>query len=78
MDRTGRSASREGWLARAGFTDAASAARLLDRTDSAGVVLDDTVLAAIGRSADPNRALLALDRLVDAVDDRADFLARGP
>jgi [glutamine synthetase] adenylyltransferase / [glutamine synthetase]-adenylyl-L-tyrosine phosphorylase len=74
VDRTGRLPSREGWLARAGFTDAASAARLLDRTVSAGVVLDDTVLAMVGRSADPNRALLALERLLDTVDDPAALL----
>jgi [glutamine synthetase] adenylyltransferase / [glutamine synthetase]-adenylyl-L-tyrosine phosphorylase len=75
VDRTGRAASREGWLARAGFTDAASAARLLDRTESSGAVLDDTVLAAVGRSADPDRALVALGRLLDTVEDRTELLA---
>jgi [glutamine synthetase] adenylyltransferase / [glutamine synthetase]-adenylyl-L-tyrosine phosphorylase len=74
VDRIGRTSSREGWLARAGFTDAASAARLLDRTDSSGVVLDDAVLAAVGRSADPNRALSALGRLIDAVDDPTELV----
>jgi glutamate-ammonia-ligase adenylyltransferase len=75
VDRSGRASSREGWLARAGFTDAASAARLLDRTESSGTVLDDTVLAAVGRSADPNRALVALGRLLDTVEDRTELLA---
>jgi [glutamine synthetase] adenylyltransferase / [glutamine synthetase]-adenylyl-L-tyrosine phosphorylase len=75
VDRTGRASSREGWLARAGFTDAASAARLLDRSDLSGGVLDDTVLAAVGRSADPNRALVALGRLLDAADDRTELVA---
>ena len=74
MDRTGRASSREGWLARAGFTDAASAARLLDRADPGGGVLDETLLAAVGRSADPDRALVALDRLLEAVDDRAELV----
>ncbi|HEY9379598.1 MAG TPA: hypothetical protein VIQ02_21175, partial [Jiangellaceae bacterium] len=75
MDRTGRASSREAWLARAGFTDAASAARLLDSADLSGGALDDTVLAAVGRSADPNRALVALGRLLDAVDDRTALVA---
>jgi [glutamine synthetase] adenylyltransferase / [glutamine synthetase]-adenylyl-L-tyrosine phosphorylase len=74
VDRTGRASSREGWLARAGFTDAASAARLLDRADPDGGVLDETLLAAVGRSADPDRALVALDRLLEAVDDRAELV----
>ena len=75
MDRTGRASSREAWLARAGFTDAASAARLLGSADLSGGALDDTVLAAVGRSADPNRALVALGRLLDAVDDRTALVA---
>ena len=75
MDSTGRSPSRVGWLARAGFADAASAARELDRTGLADVALDDTLLAAVGRSADPDRALVTLGRLLDAVDDRTELVA---
>ena len=75
MDTTGRSASRVGWLARAGFADAASAARELDRCGLADVPLDDTLLAAVGRSADPDRALVTLGRLLDAVDDRTELVA---
>ena len=37
--------------------------------------LDDTLLAAVGRSADPDRALGALGRLLDAVDDRTELVA---
>jgi [glutamine synthetase] adenylyltransferase / [glutamine synthetase]-adenylyl-L-tyrosine phosphorylase len=70
-----RASSREGWLARAGFTDAASAARLLDRAELGGGLLDDTVLTAVGRSADPDRALVALGRLLDVVDDRTELVA---
>ncbi len=75
MDSTGRSPSRVGWLARAGFADAASAARELHRSGLADVALDDTVLAAVGRSADPDRALVTLGRLLDAVDDRTELVA---
>ncbi|MET0641343.1 MAG: bifunctional [glutamine synthetase] adenylyltransferase/[glutamine synthetase]-adenylyl-L-tyrosine phosphorylase, partial [Jiangellaceae bacterium] len=75
MDTTGRSASRVGWLARAGFADAASAARELDRCGLADVPLGDTLLAAVGHSADPDRALVTLGRLLDAVDDRTEIVA---
>jgi [glutamine synthetase] adenylyltransferase / [glutamine synthetase]-adenylyl-L-tyrosine phosphorylase len=75
VEWTGRASSREGWLARAGFTDAAAAARLLDRADSGAVGLDEDVLAALGRSADPNRALVALGRLLDSADDRSELVA---
>ena len=64
-----------GWLARAGFADAAAAARELDRTGLADIALDDNLLAAIGRSADPDRALVMLGRLLDVVDDRTELVA---
>jgi glutamate-ammonia-ligase adenylyltransferase len=62
-------------LVRAGFADAASAARLLDRTSLGGVEIDDTLLAAVGRSADPDRALVALGRVLDAAPDQAALVA---
>ena len=68
-DRTGRSASQEGRLARVGFVDAASAARELDRAGLSGLVLDDGLLGAFGQAADPDRALAAIARLIDAGSD---------
>ena len=46
-----------------------------DRAGLADVALDDTLLAAVGRSADPDRALVTLGRLLDAVDDRTELVA---
>ncbi|MGH8775110.1 MAG: bifunctional [glutamine synthetase] adenylyltransferase/[glutamine synthetase]-adenylyl-L-tyrosine phosphorylase [Jiangellaceae bacterium] len=70
-DGTRRSSSLEGKLARAGFVDAAAAALELDRS---GLRLDEGLLTAVGGAADPDRALAALGRLLDAADDRADLL----
>ena len=69
-DKVGRSTSREGRLARAGFADAGSAATTLDRLGLAGLAADDSLLDAVGGAADPDRALGALARLVDAAADR--------
>jgi len=71
----GRSASREGRLARAGFTDVAAAARELDRPALSDAAVDDGLLDALGRSADPDRALRALGRLLDAAPDRDALVA---
>jgi glutamate-ammonia-ligase adenylyltransferase len=69
-DKVGRSTSREGRLARAGFADAGSAATALDRLGLAGLAADDSLLDAVGAAADPDRALGALARLVDVAADR--------
>jgi len=74
-DKVGRSTSREGRLARAGFADAGSAATTLARLGLAGLADDDSLLDAVGRAADPDRALAALARLVDAAADRDELTA---
>ena len=74
-DKVGRSTSREGRLARAGFADAGSAATTLDRLGLAGLAADDSLLDAVGGAADPDRALGALARLVDAAADRDELTA---
>jgi [glutamine synthetase] adenylyltransferase / [glutamine synthetase]-adenylyl-L-tyrosine phosphorylase len=74
-DKVGRSTSREGQLARAGFADAGRAATALDRLGLAGLAADDSLLSAVGRAADPDRALGALARLVDAAADRDELTA---
>ena len=74
-DKVGRSTSREGRLARAGFADAGSAATALDRLGLAGLAADDSLLDAVGGAADPDRALGALARLVDAAADRDELTA---
>jgi glutamate-ammonia-ligase adenylyltransferase len=74
-DKVGRSTSREGRLARAGFADAGSAATALDRLGLAGLAADDNLLDAVGGAADPDRALGALARLVDAAADRDELTA---
>ncbi|MGH8824499.1 MAG: bifunctional [glutamine synthetase] adenylyltransferase/[glutamine synthetase]-adenylyl-L-tyrosine phosphorylase [Jiangellaceae bacterium] len=65
----GRPASREGRLARAGFSDLVAAARELDRPVLSAVGPDDGLLDALAQAADPDRALSALGRLLDAASD---------
>jgi glutamate-ammonia-ligase adenylyltransferase len=53
-------------LARAGFADAERAGRMLDELGDHGA----TLLAILGRTADPDLALTGLLRLVERVEDR--------
>ncbi|WP_338146269.1 bifunctional [glutamine synthetase] adenylyltransferase/[glutamine synthetase]-adenylyl-L-tyrosine phosphorylase [Streptomyces boncukensis] len=63
----GRPDSRVRKLLRHGFMDAAAASRLLD-TDPLAPLRDDTLfLDALGATADPDLALVALSRLVEAL-----------
>src|SRR3954453_10144115 len=58
-------------LARAGFTDAASAQGALS---GLGLADDAAVVAALAASADPDLAVTALSRIAETADDRSSFL----
>ncbi len=60
-----------GALARHGFSDAERALASLSALGS----LADPLVAYLGRTADPDEALVWLERLLDAVDDRDELLA---
>ncbi|MFW5899244.1 MAG: bifunctional glutamine-synthetase adenylyltransferase/deadenyltransferase, partial [Jiangellaceae bacterium] len=68
-DRAGRPTTREGWLARAGFEDAAAADRELSDPDLAEVAEDEALLLELSRTCDPDLALTALARLLRAAPD---------
>ncbi|KUJ37175.1 glutamate-ammonia-ligase adenylyltransferase [Streptomyces albus subsp. albus] len=63
----GRRDSRFGRLLRYGFTDPTAAERLLDLPELAGAGGDPVLLDALGATADPDGALRALARLVEAL-----------
>ena len=71
----GRSVSREGRLARAGFRDVVAAARELERPRLSGAGLDDGLLDALAQASDPDRALAGLGRLLDAAPDADALIA---
>jgi glutamate-ammonia-ligase adenylyltransferase len=64
-----RTATAAAALARLGFVDAKRAERLLATPTLAPIVDDDEVLGALGASADPDLALLGLDRLLETATD---------
>ncbi|HSI93567.1 MAG TPA: bifunctional [glutamine synthetase] adenylyltransferase/[glutamine synthetase]-adenylyl-L-tyrosine phosphorylase [Jiangellaceae bacterium] len=74
-ERASRRSTREGWLARAGFADAAGTDRELDSPELAEVAGDEELLLAVSRTADPDRGLRALGRLLSAAPDRTDLVA---
>ncbi|MBB5933332.1 bifunctional [glutamine synthetase] adenylyltransferase/[glutamine synthetase]-adenylyl-L-tyrosine phosphorylase [Streptomyces zagrosensis] len=65
----GRRDSRFGRLLRCGFTDPATAERLLDVPELATVREDPVLFDALGATADPNLALMGLVRLAEALAD---------
>ncbi|GAB4063612.1 bifunctional [glutamine synthetase] adenylyltransferase/[glutamine synthetase]-adenylyl-L-tyrosine phosphorylase [Angustibacter speluncae] len=73
MTRSARPSSRAGAVARLGFADSARALRLLEDPHLAGIVdpmedvFADGVVRALADTADPDQALLALVRLLEAV-----------
>ncbi len=73
-ERAGRATTREGWLARAGFDDAAAADRELAAADLADVASDEALLLALSRTSDPDLGLTALARLLRAAQDRDQLL----
>lgn len=66
----GRRSSTFTRLLRHGFTDPSAAERLLDSAELSGVRNDPVLLEALGRTADPDLALLGLVRLLEAQPDR--------
>lgn len=66
-----RPATQKGQLLRLGFEDADAALPLLARLDGSG----EPLLAMLGRTADPDRALATLVRLLDEVEDPEAMLA---
>ncbi|MGR8010852.1 bifunctional [glutamine synthetase] adenylyltransferase/[glutamine synthetase]-adenylyl-L-tyrosine phosphorylase [Streptomyces hypolithicus] len=76
MSAPGRRSSTFSRLLRHGFTDPAAAERLLDAPELAAVRSDPVLLDALGRTADPDLALLGLVRLAEAqvTDERHVFL----
>jgi glutamate-ammonia-ligase adenylyltransferase len=62
-------------LARLGFADAARAQRLLSSPAVAPVADDAEVLSALAEAADPDQALLGLDRLLERAPDADRLLA---
>ncbi|MGC0332398.1 glutamate-ammonia-ligase adenylyltransferase [Streptomyces sp. SAI-170] len=66
MTAPGRRSSTFTRLLRHGFTDATAAERLLDSTELAAVRNDPVLLEALGATADPDLALSALVRLLEA------------
>ncbi|WP_062212709.1 bifunctional [glutamine synthetase] adenylyltransferase/[glutamine synthetase]-adenylyl-L-tyrosine phosphorylase [Streptomyces sp. NBRC 109706] len=72
----GRRDSRFGQLARRGFTDPSAAERLLESTPLRPAAQHTALLDALGATADPDQALRALARLVEAQppDERARLL----
>ncbi len=70
---SGRTSSLAGWLARAGFDDPGRAVRLLDDPLVGEVIRSAAeqhvdLVAELGRSADPDLALLGMVRLTEALD----------
>ncbi|TKA10262.1 bifunctional [glutamine synthetase] adenylyltransferase/[glutamine synthetase]-adenylyl-L-tyrosine phosphorylase [Actinacidiphila oryziradicis] len=65
----GRRSSAFSRLLRHGFTDAATAERLLNAPELSAVRTDPVLLDALGATADPDQALLGLVRLVEALDE---------
>ncbi|HVT22968.1 MAG TPA: bifunctional [glutamine synthetase] adenylyltransferase/[glutamine synthetase]-adenylyl-L-tyrosine phosphorylase [Mycobacteriales bacterium] len=72
MTRPDRTASSTGRLARSGFTDPDAAVR---RLTELGLRADDAVVEVLGRVADPDLALAALER-VASTDDRDELLLK--
>ena len=64
----------QGTLARRGFVDAKVAERVIDRWDDAY----EPLLDVLAQSADPDHALLALDRLCDRVPELLSRLTAAP
>ena len=62
-----RTEGRLARLAKAGFADAAAAARELDGTVLGDVAADSDLVSALGAAADPDLGLRELGRLVDAL-----------
>ncbi|HEU4539621.1 MAG TPA: bifunctional [glutamine synthetase] adenylyltransferase/[glutamine synthetase]-adenylyl-L-tyrosine phosphorylase [Jiangellaceae bacterium] len=73
VDRAARRTSREAWLARTGFADAAAAARELDRPELAELADDKEFLRSVSAAADPDLALKAVARLLSAASDGGDL-----
>jgi [glutamine synthetase] adenylyltransferase / [glutamine synthetase]-adenylyl-L-tyrosine phosphorylase len=73
-ERASRRSTREGWLARAGFADAAGTDRELDAPELAEVAGDQDLLLAISQTADPDRGLRALGRLLAATPEPAELI----
>lgn len=69
-----RATTREGWLVRAGFENAAAADRELADPDLADVAGDEELLLALSRTCDPDLALTALARLLRAAPDRHELI----
>ncbi|MFI1091207.1 bifunctional [glutamine synthetase] adenylyltransferase/[glutamine synthetase]-adenylyl-L-tyrosine phosphorylase [Streptomyces sp. NPDC020917] len=65
----GRRSSTFSRLLRHGFTDPATAERLLDAEVLSAVRTDPVLLDALGGTADPDQALLALVRVTEALDE---------
>ncbi|SEO26320.1 bifunctional [glutamine synthetase] adenylyltransferase/[glutamine synthetase]-adenylyl-L-tyrosine phosphorylase [Actinacidiphila rubida] len=65
----GRRSSTFSRLLRHGFTDPATAERLLDDDVLSTVRTDPVLLEALGATADPDQALLGLVRLTEALDE---------
>ncbi|AKU16643.1 bifunctional [glutamine synthetase] adenylyltransferase/[glutamine synthetase]-adenylyl-L-tyrosine phosphorylase [Luteipulveratus mongoliensis] len=63
-----RGQSRSGELIRAGFTNTARAEQLLGELGLGDVLADHDLVAALGRTADPDQALLGLLRLREEMD----------
>ncbi|MFJ8075776.1 bifunctional [glutamine synthetase] adenylyltransferase/[glutamine synthetase]-adenylyl-L-tyrosine phosphorylase [Streptomyces sp. NPDC096176] len=76
MTVPGRRSSTFTRLLRHGFTDASAAGRLLELPDMSSVRSDPVLLDALGATADPDLALRALVRLVEAheQDEKRRFL----
>ncbi|MFF6998612.1 bifunctional [glutamine synthetase] adenylyltransferase/[glutamine synthetase]-adenylyl-L-tyrosine phosphorylase [Streptomyces sp. NPDC008313] len=71
MTAPGRRSSTFTRLLRHGFTDPSASERLLESIDLAPIRSDPVLLEALGRTADPDLALLGLVRLVEAQDGPA-------
>jgi glutamate-ammonia-ligase adenylyltransferase len=70
-----RTATVAASLARLGFVDSAKAQRVLSGPACAPVADDEEILGALAASADPDLALLGLDRLLEATSDPDRLLA---
>jgi glutamate-ammonia-ligase adenylyltransferase len=73
VERAARASSREAWLARAGFADAAAAERELRRPDLAELAGDEEFLRSVSGAADPDLALASVARLLSAAPDARDL-----
>ncbi|MFJ2391443.1 MULTISPECIES: bifunctional [glutamine synthetase] adenylyltransferase/[glutamine synthetase]-adenylyl-L-tyrosine phosphorylase [unclassified Streptomyces] len=71
MTAPGRRSSTFTRLLRHGFTDASAAERLLESDQLAPIRADPVLLEALGKTADPDLALLGLVRLVEAQGSHA-------